>query len=153
MDIIGHFYDEEDDKDKDFFSDFFYEGSGSSHITCEQSKPPFRVRMDTKVYVIKKGTPLMSMAFGGEEISTYFTMHNYVEDLQICISLHTEEQDEYGVEESETRTLKLFYINRTHPSYPIIFKTKVSQTGSINSGLNMAKMKEQNHLALAKTFY
>ncbi|CAO3657505.1 unnamed protein product [Mucor hiemalis] len=127
------FYNDEDYKDKDY-SDFLLGKGGGIHVTCEQSKPPFRVRMGTEVYVIEKDTPLMSMALGREEISTYFTIHNYVEDVQIGIFFHTGEREETVFKVSLGKfgrgLLKLFCIDRTHPSYPIIFKTRISQTGS-----------------------
>ncbi|CAO3628313.1 unnamed protein product [Mucor hiemalis] len=56
------------------------------YVTCEQSKSSFEVTTDTPVNIIEKGTPLMSMALDGEEISTYFTMHECVKDVQIYIS-------------------------------------------------------------------
>lgn len=105
------------------------------YLTCNQLKSEVKVENNMLVPIVRKGTPLVPSETSGEDINIVFTIFNYTQHVYVGSVLHILDDDE-DTNWDFRRLIKkgeeiiTFECYPKRPSYPIIFKARLSQTGS-----------------------
>ncbi|CAO3656605.1 unnamed protein product [Mucor hiemalis] len=105
-----------------------------SFVTYDQFGSCRTVHSKFKSLVLERRTPLKDKESTEEEIRATFKIHNYSEDVSVCIDLFQEGESKklYGSAEelSDSEPIKTFSFGPTNSTYPIVFKVRTSQTQS-----------------------
>ncbi|CAO3657365.1 unnamed protein product [Mucor hiemalis] len=108
----------------------------SPYVTCKQLGISTKVTSDTVIPIIRKGTLLQSLELIEEEINTSFSIFDFPKKLRVGMILYTlDDDDGSDWDIKRLRDLKgvifhVFLLDCMRSTYPVIFKTRPSQTGS-----------------------
>ncbi|CAO3657256.1 unnamed protein product [Mucor hiemalis] len=150
----GYVANDEDEYTTDY-NDIFdenksFHGYEDAYVTYEQQETPIKVTDDMVIPIIRKGTLLESSGLIEEEISTSFSMFNCPKAVSVQISLFISEVNgsDRGITslrdfESVTTICGSFDCMRS--TYPIIFKTRLSQTGSYKFWIEYGEHIDEEH--------
>lgn len=129
----------------------------AAYVTRKHMNSIIKVTSEELIPVIIKESRLKSLTSIGEEIHVSFTVCNSLPGLKVAIGLFTLEDDRLSTWDLNSPNNKFDQIqnfvieNCAHPTYPVIFKTRVSQTKSYKFWVEYGKNEKKNAIRIRES--